>query len=32
MLTNLPNILTFSRIFAIPVVVGLLFIPAPLGN
>ena len=32
MQTNLPNILTFSRILAIPVVVGLLFIPAPLGN
>lgn len=32
MLTNLPNILTYSRIIAIPVVVVLLFIPAPLGN
>ena len=32
MLTKLPNILTFSRILAVPVVVGLLFLPAPLGN
>jgi cardiolipin synthase len=32
MLSNLPNILTLSRILAIPVVVVLLFIPAPLGN
>ena len=32
MLTNLPNILTFSRIIAIPVVVVLLFLPEPLGN
>jgi cardiolipin synthase (CMP-forming) len=29
---NLPNILTFSRILAIPVIVGLMFLPAPLGN
>jgi len=29
---NLPNVLTVSRIVAIPVVVGLLFIPPPLGN
>ncbi|HJN23035.1 MAG TPA: CDP-diacylglycerol--glycerol-3-phosphate 3-phosphatidyltransferase [Rhodospirillales bacterium] len=32
MLTKLPNILTFSRILAIPVVVALLLLPAPLGN
>ena len=32
MLTTLPNILTFSRILAIPVVVALLMLPAPLGN
>lgn len=32
MLINLPNILTFSRIVAIPVVIGLLFLPAPLGS
>ena len=29
---NLPNILTFSRIGAIPVIVGLMFMPSPLGN
>jgi len=29
---TLPNILTFSRIVAIPVVIGLLFLPAPLGS
>ena len=29
---NLPNILTFSRIGAIPVIVGLMFLPPPLGN
>jgi cardiolipin synthase len=30
---NLPNILTFSRIGAIPVIVGLMFLlPTPLGN
>jgi len=32
MLINLPNILTFSRIVAIPVVIGLLFLPTPLGS
>ncbi|MDH5750523.1 MAG: CDP-diacylglycerol--glycerol-3-phosphate 3-phosphatidyltransferase [Rhodospirillales bacterium] len=32
MLSNLPNILTISRIIAIPVLVCLLFLPAPLGN
>jgi len=32
MLFNLPNILTFSRIVAIPVVVGLMFLPEPHGN
>jgi cardiolipin synthase len=32
MLTKLPNILTFSRILAIPVVVALLLLPAPHGN
>ncbi|MEE9544239.1 MAG: CDP-diacylglycerol--glycerol-3-phosphate 3-phosphatidyltransferase [Rhodospirillales bacterium] len=32
MLTKLPNILTFSRILAIPVVVVLLLLPVPLGN
>ncbi len=32
MLTTLPNILTFSRIAAIPVVVALMYIPQPLGN
>ncbi len=29
---NLPNILTFSRIAAIPVIVGLMYLPGPLGN
>ena len=29
---NLPNILTFSRIAAIPVIVALMFLPTPLGN
>jgi cardiolipin synthase len=29
---NLPNILTFSRIAAIPVIIGLMFLPTPLGN
>ena len=32
MIFNIPNILTFSRILAIPVVVGLVFIEPPLGN
>lgn len=32
MATNLPNLLTFSRIIAIPVVVGFLFIDRPQGN
>lgn len=32
MATNLPNILTYSRIAAIPVVVGLMFVGGPLGN
>ncbi len=32
MLSKLPNILTFSRIIAVPVVIGLLFLPVPLGN
>lgn len=32
MWANLPNILTFSRILAIPVIVGLMFLPSPLGN
>ncbi|MGY9002827.1 MAG: CDP-diacylglycerol--glycerol-3-phosphate 3-phosphatidyltransferase [Rhodospirillales bacterium] len=32
MIFNVPNILTFSRILAIPVVVGLVFIDPPLGN
>ena len=32
MLNKLPNILTLSRIVAIPVVIGLLFLAAPLGN
>lgn len=32
MYSKLPNILTFSRIAAIPVVVGMMFIPQPLGN
>ena len=30
--TNLPNLLTYSRIIAAPVVVGLLFLAPPLGN
>jgi len=30
--TNLPNILTFSRIAAVPLVAGLMFLPSPLGN
>ena len=29
---NLPNILTLSRIAAIPVVIGLLFLPSPWGS
>ncbi len=29
---NLPNILTFSRIAAIPVIIGLMYLPSPLGN
>ncbi len=29
---KIPNILTLSRIVAIPVVIGLLFLPQPLGN
>ena len=29
---NLPNLLTFSRIAAIPIIVGLMFLPSPLGN
>ena len=32
MLKKLPNILTVSRIIAIPVIIGLMFIPTPLGN
>ncbi len=32
MLTTLPNILTFSRIASIPVVVALMYISQPLGN
>jgi cardiolipin synthase len=32
MLTRLPNLLTFSRIAAIPVVVGLLFMQPPISN
>lgn len=32
MTTKLPNILTYTRILAIPVVVGMLFIEPPLGN
>ncbi len=32
MWANLPNILTFSRIVAIPVIVGMMFLPSPLGN
>ncbi len=32
MLSKLPNILTFSRIAAIPIVVGLMFAPQPLGS
>ncbi len=30
--TNLPNLLTFSRIVAVPVVVGFMFMDPPLGN
>lgn len=29
---NLPNLLTYSRIAAIPVIIGCLFVPKPLGN
>ena len=29
---NLPNILTFSRIVAIPVIIALMYLPGPLGN
>lgn len=32
MATNLPNILTYSRIAAIPVVIGLMLMGGPLGN
>jgi cardiolipin synthase len=32
MATNLPNVLTYSRIAAIPVVIGLMFLDRPLGN
>ncbi len=32
MWANLPNILTFSRIVAVPVIIGLMFLPSPLGN
>ncbi len=32
MQTNLPNLLTYSRIVAIPVVIGMLFLDPPLGN
>ena len=32
MATNLPNLLTFSRILAIVLVVGLMFMDPPLGN
>jgi cardiolipin synthase len=32
MRVNLPNILTFSRIGSIPVIVGLMFLPSPMGN
>ncbi len=32
MRVNLPNILTISRIGSIPVIVGLMFLPSPLGN
>jgi len=32
MISSLPNILTLSRIVAIPVIVGLLFLDPPLGN
>ncbi|MBC8267390.1 MAG: CDP-diacylglycerol--glycerol-3-phosphate 3-phosphatidyltransferase [Rhodospirillaceae bacterium] len=32
MRVNLPNILTFSRIGSIPVIIGLMFLPSPLGN
>lgn len=32
MLTKLPNILTVSRIVAIPVILGIMFMPPPLGN
>ncbi|MEO5337902.1 MAG: CDP-diacylglycerol--glycerol-3-phosphate 3-phosphatidyltransferase [Magnetospirillum sp. WYHS-4] len=31
-MTNLPNLLTLSRIVAIPVLVGLLYMEPPLGN
>ncbi len=29
---NLPNILTMSRIGSIPVIIGLMYLPSPLGN
>ena len=29
---NFPNILTFSRILAIPIIIGLMYLPGPLGN
>ena len=32
MLTNLPNILTFFRIFLIPVIIAILFLDSPLSN
>ena len=32
MATSLPNLLTFSRIAAIPIVIGLMYMSKPLGN
>ena len=32
MLTGLPNILTLSRIFVIPLLVGAFYLPAPISN
>ena len=32
MLTNIPNLLTLSRIFAIPLIIFTFYIDAPYGN
>ena len=32
MLTNIPNLLTLSRIASIPLLVGVFYVSSPLGN